>query len=64
MGKEGKVGRIITAGKYVLTVVGIIKDFVYNDIYGGSAPLILSNSNNGPTIMAVRFKPTSTYHRR
>ncbi|MDR6942927.1 ABC transporter permease [Mucilaginibacter pocheonensis] len=59
MGKEGKVGSIIHAGRHVLTVVGIIKDFVYNDIYGGSAPLILLNSNNGPTVMAVRFKPNA-----
>ncbi|MEZ2335607.1 ABC transporter permease [Mucilaginibacter sp. RCC_168] len=57
MGKEGKVGSLINAGRHVLTVVGIIKDFVYNDIYGGSAPIILLNNNSAPTVMAVRFKP-------
>lgn len=56
MGKEGKVGNIITAGKYSLTIVGIIKDFVYNDVYGSSAPLILMNGGYSATVMAVRFK--------
>jgi putative ABC transport system permease protein len=57
MGKEGKVGNIINTGNYKLTVVGIIKDFIYNDIYGKAEPLILFNGSNSATVMAVRFKP-------
>ena len=59
MGKEGKVGNIIIAGKYKLTIVGVIKDFIYNDIYGASAPLILFSGNTSSTVMAVRFKPNA-----
>jgi ABC-type antimicrobial peptide transport system permease subunit len=57
MGKEGKIGSVITSGKYKLTVVGIIKDFIYNDVYGSSAPIILINGAYSATVMAVRFKP-------
>ena len=57
MGKQGKLGSIITAGTYKLTVVGIIKDFIYNDVYGQSAPIVLFNGSYSATVMAVRFKP-------
>jgi len=57
MGKEGKIGSIITSGNFTLTVVGIIKDFIYNDVYGSGSPLIFFNGNYSATVMAVRFKP-------
>ena len=56
MGNQGKIGSITTAGNYKLTVVGIIKDFIYNDVYGQGAPLVLVNSGYSATVMAVRFK--------
>jgi putative ABC transport system permease protein len=56
MGKEGKIGSNITSGPYTLTVAGIIKDFVYNDVYGKGAPLILINGGYAATVMAVRLK--------
>jgi putative ABC transport system permease protein len=56
MGKEGKVGGILTSGQYHGQVVGIIKDFVYNDIYGSGAPLVLFPGLYGATVMALRFK--------
>jgi ABC-type antimicrobial peptide transport system permease subunit len=56
MGKEGKTGSILSSGPYHAQVIGIIKDFVYNDIYGPSAPLILFPDLNGATVMALRFK--------
>lgn len=57
MGKEGKIGSIITSGTYKLTIVGIIKDFIYNDVYGSGAPLVLFDGSYSATVMAVRFKP-------
>ncbi|HVM88072.1 MAG TPA: FtsX-like permease family protein [Puia sp.] len=57
MGKEGKVGAIINAYNFKLTVIGIIKDFIYNDVYGKSAPLIFFNGIYNSTVMALRFKP-------
>jgi len=59
MGKEGKVGSIITSAQYNLRIVGIVKDFVYNDVYGAGSPLILINGRYGSTVMALRFKPNA-----
>jgi len=59
MGKEGKTGSILSDGSYHAQVIGIIKDFVYNDIYGPSTPLILFPDLRGATVMALRFKPTA-----
>ena len=56
MGKEGKVGGILNSGPYQGQVIGIIKDFVYNDIYGSGAPLVLFPGLYGATVMALRFK--------
>ncbi|MGN6394718.1 MAG: ABC transporter permease [Mucilaginibacter sp.] len=56
MGKAGRTGNLITTGRYKLSIVGIIKDFIYNDVYGNGAPLILFNGNYSATVMAIRFK--------
>jgi ABC-type antimicrobial peptide transport system permease subunit len=40
-------------------VVGIMKDVVYNDVYGPSAPLIFYCSQRNATTMALRFKPNA-----
>jgi len=59
MGNEGKTGSILSNGPYHAQVIGIIKDFVYNDIYGFGAPLILFPDLRGATVMALRFKPNA-----
>ncbi|MES1215508.1 MAG: FtsX-like permease family protein, partial [Bacteroidota bacterium] len=59
MGKEGKIGSIITSGPYKLEVVGIIKDFVYNDMYGASEPIILISYNAPATLLTIRYKPNA-----
>ena len=59
MGKEGKTGSILSNGPFHLQVIGIIKDFVYNNIYGPGAPLILFPDLRGATVMALRFKPNA-----
>jgi ABC-type antimicrobial peptide transport system permease subunit len=56
MGKEGKVGSSLSNGSFHTQVIGIIKDFVYNDIYGPGTPLILFPDLRGATVMALRFK--------
>ena len=33
MGEEGQVGRMISNGDYDMEIVGIVNDFVYNDVY-------------------------------
>jgi ABC-type antimicrobial peptide transport system permease subunit len=61
MGKEGRLGGVLSNGQQHALVIGIIKDFVYNDIYGASAPLFLYSSLNGGTVMALRFKPNAPF---
>ncbi|HEX2846778.1 MAG TPA: ABC transporter permease [Chitinophagaceae bacterium] len=54
---EGKVGNILNVGKNSLRIVGVIKDFIFNDIYGSGSPLVLICGNYSATVMALRFKP-------
>jgi putative ABC transport system permease protein len=58
MGKEGKVGGIISAWGQNYNVVGIVKDFVYNNMYGKSDPFLAfcnpANVTNG--CLTIRFK--------
>ena len=56
MGKEGRTGALLSFGNDHLPVVGIIKDFVYNDVYGSGAPLVLYCRPKNATVMALRFK--------
>lgn len=57
MGKEGKTGSLIGGRDFSRTVIGIIKDFVYNDVYGAGTPLMFFNGTYAQTTMAIRFKP-------
>jgi len=57
MGKEGRVGGILReGGTRPLTVIGILKDYLYNDMYGTAAPLVLYNHPSGTGILTIRFK--------
>jgi len=56
MGKDGKIGSILTTGNSTLQIVGIIKDFVYNDIYGSSQPLMMLCSFGSATLLSIRYK--------
>jgi len=58
MGKEGRVGGILReGGTRPLQVIGILKDYLYNDMYGTAAPLVLYNHPAGTSILSIRFKP-------
>src|ERR1041385_385763 len=59
MGKEGHPGSILTNGRWQFTVIGIVKDFVYNDVYGAGAPLLFYSGTYSGTVMALRFKPNA-----
>jgi putative ABC transport system permease protein len=63
MGKEGRTGAILYNGPFHTTVIGIIKDFVYNDIYSSGGPLILWPGYRGGTVMSVRFKQNADLSR-
>ncbi len=58
MGKEGRVGGIVReGGTKPLQVIGIMKDYLYNDMYGAAEPLLLYNHPSGTGILTIRFKP-------
>ena len=60
MGKDGRLGGILMSGTFQLQVIGIVKDFVYNDVYGAGAPLVFFDyGGNDATVMALRFKPNA-----
>ncbi|MGH2563088.1 MAG: ABC transporter permease, partial [Ginsengibacter sp.] len=68
MGKESAVGKIIQSARghsdsllTDVTVVGVVKDYVYGNIYDGkAAPLILfCNSPEDQDFLYVRLKPQS-----
>ncbi len=56
--KDNAVGSLITRneGKDKYRVVGVIKDFVYNDMYQSAAPLILFCDPANTYVMSVRLK--------
>jgi len=57
MGKEGRVGGIIRdGGKKAYTVTGIVKDFLYNDMYAAGAPLLLYCHPANTNVLSIRFK--------
>ncbi|MGZ3763990.1 MAG: ABC transporter permease [Mucilaginibacter sp.] len=57
MGKEGRVGGIIRdGGKKAYQVTGIVKDFLYNDMYLSGAPALLYCHPAGARVLSVRLK--------
>jgi putative ABC transport system permease protein len=57
MGKAGHVGSILRAGgKRAYQIVGIVKDFVFNDMYAPSAPALFYSHPAGTFILSIRFK--------
>ena len=57
MGKEGRVGGLIRgSSKVPFQIIGILKDYLYNDMYGAPAPLMLYNHPSGTSVLTIRFK--------
>jgi putative ABC transport system permease protein len=57
MGKEGRIGGIIRdGGKKAYQITGIVKDFLYNDMYAPGAPVLLYCNQSGNSILSIRFK--------
>ncbi|MEO7293148.1 MAG: FtsX-like permease family protein, partial [Ginsengibacter sp.] len=57
------IGKIISGQGADLTIVGIIKDFVYNNVYGSAAPLIIFNDakEQYTSTLTIRFKTGTDY---
>jgi putative ABC transport system permease protein len=56
--KDDVIGELVeTNGRPNYQIVGVVNDFVYNDMYAPPAPLILFCQPNSVNILFVRFKP-------
>jgi predicted permease len=53
------IGSVISRENENYTVVGVVKDFIYNDMYNSSAPLILFSDTSGNNILSIRLKQGS-----
>lgn len=56
MGQKNVVGSVLSAFGENYTVVGVIKNFVYNNMYQSGAPLVLFSDTSNVRLMNVRFK--------
>jgi putative ABC transport system permease protein len=58
IGNKNIIGSVVTRddGKQKFTVIGVIKDFVYNSMYAPPAPLILYSDTSNVYTLQVRFK--------
>jgi predicted permease len=59
IGGKNIIGSLITDGDNKFTVVGVIDDFVYNNLYSPSSPLILFPDTSGTNFLTIRLKKTS-----
>ena len=57
--KKNVVGSIISDGDAKYTVVGVIKDFVYNNMYAPASPLILFYDTSNCNVLSIRIKTGS-----
>jgi putative ABC transport system permease protein len=56
LGKGSAIGKIIRAGDDPFTVVGVVKDYVYGDMYGKPDPVIFYSDINQASFLYVRYK--------
>jgi len=55
--KKNVLGSTISQGDTRYTIVGVINDFVYNNMYGPAAPLILFSNQSNCNVLSIRLKP-------
>lgn len=62
IGNKNIVGSLITrdGGNSKYTVVGVINDFVYNNVYTAAAPLILYSDTSNVNFLTVRLKSNAS----
>lgn len=57
MHEESVVGETIKAGETDMQIIGVVKDFVYSDMYAPPAPLVLFCQPSSVNFLFVRMKP-------
>lgn len=56
MGKEGRVGGILRDGNKSYQITGIVKDFLYNNMYASTAPVLLFCKEADNRVLNIRMK--------
>jgi len=56
IGNKNILGLVINWGNKKLTVVGVVKDFISNDVYARPSPLIFYSDLSDVNTMTIRFK--------
>ncbi|MEO5998496.1 MAG: FtsX-like permease family protein [Chitinophagaceae bacterium] len=56
MGKTGKPGSVLIRDSAKWTIVGIIQDFVFNDMYSSGMPMLLRCNPRLTEVMVITFK--------
>ena len=59
MGNKSILGSVLSQGDSKYTVVGVMNDFIYNNMYSPSSPLILFPDTSGTNYMTIRLKRTA-----
>ncbi len=61
LGKGSAIGKIMNRqtdrSSFQMQVVGVIKDYVYGDMYGKSAPVIFYNIPQAANLLYIKLKP-------
>jgi len=57
MNKKDIVGSMLNWNGTNITIVGVVNDFIYNDMYSTPAPLILYADTSNNSCLTMRFKP-------
>jgi ABC-type antimicrobial peptide transport system permease subunit len=60
LGKGSAIGKIIRNGDKPFTVVGVVKDYVYGDMYGKPDPVIFYSDPDNASFLYVRYKATAS----
>jgi ABC-type antimicrobial peptide transport system permease subunit len=59
LGNKNILGSFLSYDESKYTVVGVINDFIYNDMYSPGAPLVLFPDTSGTNFMTIRLKQTA-----
>jgi putative ABC transport system permease protein len=59
MGTGSTIGKKITDGSTHFTVIGVVNDYVYGDMYGQGDPIIFFSEPQSATRLYVRIKPNA-----
>jgi putative ABC transport system permease protein len=54
--KKNVLGSILSLHDSKYTVTGVVKDFVYNNMYSSSAPLMIYSDTSSTNYLTIRFK--------